>query len=181
MRWTRPLSWFALLLLTGCANNFPVPDETEGGYLAFPMEIIDETKTPFHFVYSFKVFDRETNEEVDTFVMNPANGTYVRSFGPMPTGNYYLGEKTTYAKQSANVRLQFKPNPRTVYFPFTIHEDTISVLNQQLWVYKRFQEDGRGNTTSTQVVGLTSETRDNALEQLAQQDESGRWIIEIGE
>ncbi len=116
MRWTRPLSWFALLLLTGCVHNFPVPEETEGGYLAFPMEVIDETKTPFRFIFSFKVFDGETNEEVDTFVMNPANGAHVRSFGPLPAGNYYLGEKTTYAKQSATVRFQYKPNPTTVHF-----------------------------------------------------------------
>ncbi|GGX65441.1 hypothetical protein [Saccharospirillum salsuginis] len=179
MKISHSLAALVAVALTGCAS-LPSPSETDGGMLAFPMETKNETSLPFYYVYEYTLYDRDTDAEVDRIQLNPASGVDVRSFGPYPEGDYYLGMQTTRVKESAQVRFSYKPSPREVYIPFSIAEDTITVLNQQMWVFNESM-GAREFRTSNELRDLSSETKEEALASLAKDDESGSWDIRIEE
>lgn len=163
-----------MLLLTGCAS-LPSPTETSGGMLAFPMEV--RGAGTFYYVYEFVVFDHETETEVDRIQVNPANGVHVRTFGPYEPGAYYLGRQTTRVKSANSMRFQYKPNPRDIYIPFAIEEDSITILAAKLDVHKR-PRSGGGFTTSARRRALTSDIQAEVITELRKQDEAGLWQID---
>lgn len=162
-----------MLLLTGC-TSLPSPSETSGGMLAFPMEV--RGAGTFYYVYEFAVFEHDTDIEVDRIQLSPANGVYVRAFGPFEPGAYYLGVQTTRVKASPSMSFQYKPNPREIYIPFAIEEDTITVLNTKLVVHKR-PRSGGGFTTSNRRRALTEDIQAEAIAELREMDEAGLWQI----
>ena len=162
-----------MLLLTGC-TTLPSPTDTSGGLLAFPMQV--RGAGTFYFVYEFAVFDQETETEVGRIQLNPANGVYVRTFGPYEPGTYYLGRQTTRVKADNSMKFNYKPNPRDIYIPFSIEEDTITILSTMLDVHKRPQSGG-GYTTSANRLALTPEIQAEAIAELREQDEAGLWQL----
>jgi len=159
-----------MLLLTGC-TSLPSPSETSGGLLAVPMDV--RGPGTFYFEYEYAVFDADSETEIERIQVSPASGANVRTFGPFEPGSYYLGIQTTRAKSSSNVRLQYKPTPEEVYFPFEISEDTITVLATELMVYKR--RTSEGYSTSFGTRDLTDEVKAAALADLSDQDSAGLW------
>ncbi|WP_157954251.1 hypothetical protein [Saccharospirillum mangrovi] len=162
-----------MLMLSGCAS-LPSPTETNGGMLAFPMEV--RGAGTFYYVYEFAVFEHDTDVEVDRIQLNPASGVHVRTFGPYEPGAYYLGVQTTRVKASPNMKFQYKPNPQEIYVPFAIQEDTITVLNSKLVVHKR-PRSGGGFTTSNRRRALTPDIQAEVLAELQEQDKAGLWQI----
>ena len=162
-----------MLLLTGC-TSLPSPNETDGGMLAFPMEV--HGVGTFYYVYEFAVFEHDTDIEVDRIQLSPASGVYSRTFGPYEPGAYYLGVQTTRVKPSSSRSFNYKPNPREIYIPFAIEEDTISVLSNMLVVNKR-PSGGGGYTTSARRRELTPAIQEETLSELRAQDEAGLWQI----
>lgn len=177
MKFVHFLTAAVTVSLAGCAS-IPAPSETDGGMLAFPMETKNETSFPFYYVYEFTLYERETDAEMDRIQLNPAAGVNVRHFGPYPEGDYYLGKRTTRVKDSAQIRFTYKPSPQEVYIPFTIVEDTITVLNKQMWVFNESM-GAREFRTSNELRDLSPEIEKEALNALAEKDASGNWNIRI--
>lgn len=173
----RSIAIATLLALAGCAS-LPVPTETEGGMVAFPVEPINKAGGPFYYFTVFKVFEKGTDKQVDLFQVKPSAGVNVRTFGPLPAGDYYLGEMTTRVTDTPTMRFSYKPRPRTISIPFTVEEDTITMLPKKYWVFKRPGEEG-GSSTSTEVLDLTDDVKALALEALNKQDKDSAWQIKL--
>lgn len=173
----RSIAIAAFLALVGCAS-LPVPTETDGGLVAFPVEPVNQAGGPFYYFTVFKVFEKGTDKQVDLFQVKPSNGVNVRTFGPLPAGDYYLGEMTTRVTDTPTKRFSYKPSPRAISLPFTVEEDTITMLPTKYWVFKRPGEEG-GFSTSIEVLDLTDDVKALALEALEKQNKDTAWQIKL--
>ena len=160
-----------LVTLSGCAS-FPSPADTSGGLLAFPMQVSSDSGGQFYYTYEFRVFRTGEEGVVDRIVIDPTLNKRVDTFGPYPAGDYYLGVQTTWPKHTQTMKYSYNPTPRRVFYAFTIEEDTITVLNNQINVHKN-----RDRTTSSHVVSLSRPGQAEAVEQLRSEDEAGLWRI----
>ncbi|PTY36803.1 hypothetical protein BGP77_05825 [Saccharospirillum sp. MSK14-1] len=140
--------------------------------LAFPMEV--RGVGTFYYVYEFTVFEHDI--DIDPIQLSPASGIHVRTFGPYEPGAYYLGVQTTRVKSSPSMSFQYIPNPREIYIPFAIEEDTITVMNTKLVVHKR-PRSGGGFTTSNRRRALTEDIQAQTLAEIREKDEAGLWQI----
>lgn len=164
-------------VLAGCAT-LPSPSESDGGMLAFPIEAKNNTSYPYYYVYEYIVYDRQSNEQVDRIQMNPAAGIHVRTFGPFPEGDYYLGKTITRVKQSSQRSFSYKPNPKKMFIPFLIEEDTITVLNDHLAVNKR-STGARSTSTSDRISFMGSDLKEQVMLELSENDTDGAWKIRM--
>jgi len=168
----------AAAILTGCAS-MPAPSETEGGLLAFPMHPDNNTGQPYSFYYSFNVYEKDTDIEVTTIDVKMSSGDYVDTYGPLPEGDYYLGTFQTQVNRSDNVRYTFDSKPYPINIPFSIEEDTVTLLNAMMWVQIRVADDTKGWTTSRDIVALTDAVKDEALAELESKNQDLGWSITV--
>lgn len=176
------IQWLAIAAATalaGCAT-LPAPSETQGGMLAFPLDIKNQTSFPIFYVFEYTIYDEDTNLEVDRIQINPAQGSDVSTYGPYPAGDYYIGMLTTRVKDSSKFSFSYKPTPREVRIDFSIEEDTVTLINQTQQVHQ-YMTEGRKFRTANGLADLTDEVKEKALESLAKQDKENAWTIEVME
>lgn len=178
MKFARSLSALVALGLAGCAS-LPSPTETDGGMLAFPMHPDNNTGQPYSFYYSFGVFEQGTDQEVMDVDVRMSAGDYVDTYGPLPEGDYYLGTFQTKVKREDNMRYQFDDRTFSINVPFSIEEDTVTVLDKMMWVQIRTARDTKGFTTSRDLADLTPEVKEEALAELETKNEELGWSIKV--
>ena len=176
MPFVRSLTAIVALGLAGCAS-LPSPTETSGGMLAFPMHPDNNTGQSFSFYYGFKIFEKASEREVTEVDVRMASGDYVDTYGPLPEGDYYIGTFQTKVNQQDNVRFTFDDTIYPIEIPFTIEEDTVTVLDAMMWVQIRSTTDGW--VTTRELANLTPEVEAEALKELESQNEGLGWAIQL--
>lgn len=126
---------FCLVFLLSSCNTLPSPEQTSGGLLIIPIELIQEADYEWFGQYRITIKEQRTGKVVLTrFLPKSTQYTYIRD---LPPGNYFISDLVFIYDEKIK-----KGSQIDLFKQFPIRENTITLLNMKFTYIIGDNEDG---------------------------------------